>query len=237
VIRLRTLWESIRATYWAAPSLMALAAVSLSAGMVRLDETVTARWVDAASWVYTGGPEGARAVLSTIPASMITVAGMTFSITIVALTLASQQFGPRLLRDFLRDLGNQIVLGTFIATFIYCRLVLRTVRGHDDAEFVPYLAVTAGVVLAMLSLGPHLLDPSRGHLDSSVRDGPNFQHGRPERNPVISRSSVLHQRLDHVDRTSGSKCTGHGRKRRLQRASVSTSHRAIESPVCDEIGC
>ena len=98
VIRLRTLWESIRATYWAVPSLMALAPVSLSAGLVRLDETVTARWVDAASWVYTGGPEGARAVLSTIAASMITVAGVTFSITIVALTLASQQFGPRLLR-------------------------------------------------------------------------------------------------------------------------------------------
>src|SRR4029078_9270491 len=61
--------------------------------------------------------------------------------------------GPRLLRNFLRDLGNQIVLGTFIATFLYCLLVLRTVRGHDDAEFVPHLAVTGGVVLAMVSLG------------------------------------------------------------------------------------
>jgi uncharacterized membrane protein len=84
---------------------------------------------------------------------MITVAGVTFSITIVALTLASQQFGPRLLRNFLRDLGNQVVLGTFVATFIYCLLVLRTVRGSDDEEFVPHLAVTVGVVLAMLSLG------------------------------------------------------------------------------------
>jgi len=65
MIRLRTLWESIRATYWAVPSLMALAAVGLSAGMIQLDEAVTARWLDATSWVYTGGPEGARAVLST----------------------------------------------------------------------------------------------------------------------------------------------------------------------------
>lgn len=84
---------------------------------------------------------------------MITVAGVTFSITIVALALASQQFGPRLLRNFLRDLGNQITLGTFIATFIYCLLVLRTVRGTDSVQFVPHLAVTIGVVLAMLSLG------------------------------------------------------------------------------------
>jgi uncharacterized membrane protein len=69
------------------------------------------------------------------------------------LTLASQQFGPRLLRNFLRDFGNQVVLGTFVSTFLYCLLVLRTVRGSDDAEFVPHLAVTVGVVLAMLSLG------------------------------------------------------------------------------------
>jgi uncharacterized membrane protein len=84
---------------------------------------------------------------------MITVAGVTFSITIVAVTLASQQFGPRLLRNFLRDFGNQVVLGTFVSTFLYCLLVLRTVRGSDDEEFVPHLAVTVGVILAMLSLG------------------------------------------------------------------------------------
>ena len=153
VTRLRAFWESIRATYWAVPSLMAVAAVGLSVAMIRVDEVLTPKFIGTLSWVYTGGPEGARAVLSTIAGSMITVAGVTFSITIVALTLASQQFGPRLLRSFLRDLGNQIVLGTFVSTFIYCLLVLRTVRGNDDAQFVPHLAVTLGVLLAMLSLG------------------------------------------------------------------------------------
>ncbi|MEX2662338.1 MAG: DUF2254 domain-containing protein [Vicinamibacterales bacterium] len=151
--RLRASWEYLRGTYWAVPSAMAVAAVGLSVGMIQLDEAATAGLLDRLSWIYTGGPEGARAVLSTIAASMITVAGVTFSITIVALTLASQQFGPRLLRNFLRDLGNQVVLGTFVSTFIYCLLVLRTVRGGDDEEFVPHLAVTVGVVLAMLSLG------------------------------------------------------------------------------------
>jgi hypothetical protein len=151
--RLRASWEYLRGTYWAVPSAMAVAAVGLSVGMIQLDEAATARLLDRLSWIYAGGPEGARAVLSTVAASMITVAGVTFSITIVALTLASQQFGPRLLRNFLRDLGNQIVLGTFVSTFIYCLLVLRTVRGSDDEEFVPHLAVTVGVVLAMLSLG------------------------------------------------------------------------------------
>ena len=153
VTRLRTLWESVRTTYWAVPSLMAVIAAGLSIAMIRVDEALTPQFIGTLPWVYTGGPEGARAVLSTIAGSMMTVAGVTFSITIVALTLASQQFGPRLLRNFLRDLGNQIVLGTFVSTFLYCLLVLRTIRGTDDAQFVPHVAVTLGVALATLSLG------------------------------------------------------------------------------------
>jgi uncharacterized membrane protein len=151
--RFRALWDHMRATYWAVPSAMAAVSVVASLVLIDVDRALTARVLSQLSWVYTGGPEGARAVLSTIASSMITVAGVTFSITIVALTLASQQFGPRLLNNFLRDLGNQVTLGTFIATFIYCLLVLRTVRGTDDEQFVPHLAVTVGVVLAMLSIG------------------------------------------------------------------------------------
>ena len=151
--RLRALWERIRGTYWAVPSAMAAVSAVFSIVMVEVDRALTAQFLSELSWVFTGGPEGARAVLSTIAASMITVAGVTFSITIVALTLAAQQFGPRLLRNFLRDLGNQVTLGTFVSTFIYCLLVLRTVRGTEDLQFVPHLAVTIGVVLAMLSLG------------------------------------------------------------------------------------
>lgn len=71
-------------------------------------------------WIYTGGPEGAQVLLSTIAGSLITVAGVAFSVTIVVLSLTSTQFGPRLLRNFMRDLGNQVVLGVFIATFLYC---------------------------------------------------------------------------------------------------------------------
>jgi uncharacterized membrane protein len=71
----------------------------------------------------------------------------------VALTMASAQFGPRLLRNFMRDTGNQVVLGTFVATFLYCVLVLRTIRSGDDAVFVPYIAVTVAIGLALASLG------------------------------------------------------------------------------------
>lgn len=103
-------------------------------------------------WAYAGGSDGARSVLSVIASSMITVAGVVFSITIVALQLASTQFGPRVLRNFMRDRGNQVVLGTFVATFVYCLLVLRTTRGGDE-ELVPALSVTVAVMMAIVSLG------------------------------------------------------------------------------------
>jgi len=86
---------------------------------------------------------------------MVSVAATAFSITIVALQLAASNFGPRMLRNFMQDTGNQVVLGTFIATFIYSLLVLRTVRGEGDGynQFVPQLSVTVGLLLAIAGIG------------------------------------------------------------------------------------
>jgi uncharacterized membrane protein len=105
-------------------------------------------------WIYTGGPDGARGLLSAVASSMVSVAATAFSITIVALQLAASNFGPRLLRNFMQDTGNQIVLGTFIGTFIYSLLVLRTIHGDGDGynEFVPQLSVTVGIILAIISI-------------------------------------------------------------------------------------
>ena len=83
---------------------------------------------------------------------VITIAGVVFSLTLVALSLASSQFGPRLLRNFMRDTATQLVLGTFIATFLYCLLVLRTIRRTTDPTFVPHLSVTIGILFAIASL-------------------------------------------------------------------------------------
>jgi len=131
---------------------MACGAVSLSFALVRIDALLGPEAVHRLGWLYESGPEGARAILSTIAGSMITVAGLTFSITMLTLQLASSQFGPRLLRSFMRDRGNQLVLGTFTSTFLYCLLVLRSVRGTEASSFVPHLSVTIGVLLAAFSL-------------------------------------------------------------------------------------
>ncbi len=151
--RLLSFWSILRSSYWFIPSLLAAGSIFLSYAAVKLDEHLRSAIEYGLGWEYAGGAEGARAVLSTIAGSIITVAGTTFSITIAALSLASSQFGPRLLRTFRRDTGNQVVLGVFISTFLYCLMVLRTVRGTDQDTFVPHLSVTFGVVLAVLSLG------------------------------------------------------------------------------------
>ncbi|WP_363351612.1 DUF2254 domain-containing protein [Methylocystis echinoides] len=144
-------WERLRANFWFVPSLMALATAGFSYGVTRIDANRPVH--DLMGWLWSGGADGARSLLSTIASSMITVAGTVFSITIAALTLAGSQFGWRLLRNFTRDLGNQIVLGTFVSTFLYCLLILRTVRSEDEGGFVPHVSVTCAVVFAVASVG------------------------------------------------------------------------------------
>ncbi len=131
---------------------MAAGAILLAFATTRLDEALDRKVYSGLGMLHLFGAEGARAILSAIGSSMITVAALTFSITMLTLQLASSQFGPRLLRNFMRDRGNQLVLGTFISTFVYCLLVLRTVKGVEGASFVPHLAVAVGVVMAVASL-------------------------------------------------------------------------------------
>lgn len=151
--RLAHHWDILLSGLWFVPSLVALLSVALAFLTLRLDRSLPSQSIATVSWIWTGGPEGAYSLLSALAASMITVAGTVFSISIVVLTLASSQFGPRLLRNFLRDTGNQLVLGTFIGTFAYCLLVLRTVRAVDESPFVPNISVTVAVGLALLSIG------------------------------------------------------------------------------------
>lgn len=145
--------ERVRTSLWFLPALMTIGSAAFAYGMVIVDRQVGHKLPEGMNWAYSGGAEGASAVLGTIAGSMVTLAGVVFSLTLVALSLASSQFGPRLLRNFMRDRTNQITIGTFVATFMYCLLVLRTVRRIEDATFVPELSVTVGVGFALASLG------------------------------------------------------------------------------------
>ena len=151
--RLLHIWEVLTSSYWFVPAMMIVAAVVLAMIMLAIDGRY-ANTVREVGWFYGGGADGARALLATIAGSVVTVAGVVFSITIATLTQASSQFGPRLLRNFMRDTGNQLTLGTFVATFIFCLLVLRTIHGEGEERqaWVPHVSVTAAVVLSLLSI-------------------------------------------------------------------------------------
>ncbi len=146
-------WDRVRSSFWFLPTVMAGGAVALSFVSVALDERVT-DWLSLTwGWTFTGGAEGASSVLGSVAGSMITLAGVVFSMTLVALSLASSQLGPRLLRNFMRDTATQVVLGTFVSTFLYCLLVLRSIRRVEESPFVPHLSVTLGVLFAVVSVG------------------------------------------------------------------------------------
>ena len=103
-------------------------------------------------WVRTGSADAGRQVLIAIAAAIITTIGVVFSITILALTLASQQFGPRMMRNFIRDTGNQMTLGVFVATFVYAVLGLGSITGLPGGDFVPHLTITMAEGLLLLDL-------------------------------------------------------------------------------------
>lgn len=146
-------WDSLKSSFWFIPTLMVLAAILLSICIISLDRYSITDYLSFYGFFNSVSPEGARSILSTLAASMMTVTGVTFSITIVVLNLASSQFGPRLLRNFIRDKSIQFVLGIFVASFIYCLLALQSIQVVGKDIFVPTLSVTVAVGLALLDVG------------------------------------------------------------------------------------
>lgn len=152
-IQISKYWDRIRSSLWFIPLIMTGVAVVLAFTMVDLDASVSRDLENTLGLgIFTVGAEGARTLLGAIAGSMITIAGVVFSMVLVALSLVSSQLGPRLLRNFMRDTTTQVVLGMFIATFLYCLLVLRTIHHANGVVFVPHLSVSLGVILAVVSV-------------------------------------------------------------------------------------
>ena len=144
--------EALRTNLWLVPSLLTLAVVLLFVLTYLLDRAAFHGDFTLPSWMNEGSADAGRQVLSAIAAGVITVAGVVFSVTIVVLTLASQQFGPRMLRNFIRDLGTQVSLGTFVATFVYAVLALGSISSAGPAEFVPHLTITVCLLLLLVDV-------------------------------------------------------------------------------------
>ena len=153
--RLDDYWENLQSSLWLLPGLMALVAALLAFGMLQVDRVVPLDLRLQAPFLFGGTAEAARSLLSVIAGSLATIVALAFSVLIVALNQAAAQFTPRVLRTFMRDRGYQIVLGSYIGTFLYALLVLRQVRGATEsaASFVPALSITLAIALTLYCLG------------------------------------------------------------------------------------
>jgi uncharacterized membrane protein len=145
-------WEALRTNLWAVPTIEVVLAVALFAGTYAVDRAAYNGNLTLPSWVISGNADAARQTLTAMAAAVITVVGVVFSITIVTLTLASTQFGPRMLRNFIRDRGTQFTLGTFVATFVYAILALVSISPSTHGDFVPHLSITVTLGLVVLDL-------------------------------------------------------------------------------------
>ena len=150
--RARSLWIALASSLWFIPGIIVAGSLALAVLLVQLSVIVDDEMLAKMPRLFGAGPSGSRDMLSTIAGSVITVAGVTFSITIAALALASAQYTPRVLRTFMGDRANQVVLGTFVGVYAYCLVVLRTIRGGDEGTFVPSIAVLFGFLLALVSV-------------------------------------------------------------------------------------
>jgi uncharacterized membrane protein len=144
--------EQLRANLWLLPALLVVGAGVLFGVTYGLDLVAHHGGLTLPGWIDTGDAGSARTILTAIAAAVITVAGVVFSVTIVAFTLASTQFGPRILRNFLRDRGTQATLGTFVATFVYCVLVLGSVSSRGANPFVPHLSTAVALLLVLVDV-------------------------------------------------------------------------------------
>ncbi len=160
------LLQNLRESFWFLPALMTLAGLGLSILTLALDreQYFAIGWL--LPWAQGLGVDNARLLMSTIAGSMITVTSLVFSMTLVSLTLASGQLGPRLLALFMGDRVTQTVLGTFVSTFVFALLVLSALGERGAADLVPQASIAVALVLTLASLG--LLIAFFHHLASSL---------------------------------------------------------------------
>jgi uncharacterized membrane protein len=145
-------WSKLMATFWFIPVVILIASVLLALGLVYLDGLIDYPQKGLGRLLLVDSPDSARSILSTISGAMIGVAGTVFSVTLVALTLASSQFGSRLIKNFMYVRLNQVVLGSYISTYLYCLLVLNAIKDGSAYTFIPSLSIMLAILAAIVNI-------------------------------------------------------------------------------------
>ena len=193
-------WNQLTATLWFVPTIFVVGSILLAFLFVGIDYSVGER-LGYFPRFFGIQPSGAKDMLAVIAGSTMTVAVTAFSITIVALTLASTQFSPRILRTFMRDSGSQIVLGILVGIFTYCIIVLRTIQDGGDNQnnsFVPSISVFFGIILGFVAVG--CLIYFIHHVATSIQATSIVAHIAKETTGEIKRTFPTGEVTDKIDR-------------------------------------
>lgn len=150
--KLQYLWEKLSSSFWFIPILMLLITIASAISLIYFDSQISLPHRGVLKYLLPESVDSARSILTIIAGATIGVAGTVFSITLVVLTLASSLLGSRLVRNFMYDKLNQIVLGTYVSSFVYCLIILSSIKENESFQFVPALSVLVALALAIAGI-------------------------------------------------------------------------------------
>lgn len=182
--QLLKIYDTIKTSFWFTPCLILLSTLCACTLFLCIDLYRGFYRIGWLHFLYHSDADIIRTLLTTIAGSVMTVVSITFSITIVALTNASSQFGPRLIRNFMEDVSTQIVLGVFISLFVYCLILTRMTNYFANLSFLPSLTIAGAALMTLFGIllliyfihhvaqslqSDHIIDNVYSELQSSIR--------------------------------------------------------------------
>jgi uncharacterized membrane protein len=151
---LRRATYNLRGGFLVRPVAIALVLGCMGAILSELEEAipVVSGWIPTTLFPARADPQVAQFILAAIAGSIMTVVSIVFAILLMTLTLASMQFSPRIILNFVQDRVTQWTLGIFLGTFLYCMGGLPAARSRPQ-PFAPMLTVLGAMLLAIACVG------------------------------------------------------------------------------------
>jgi uncharacterized membrane protein len=150
-VHLRKTFDDVRSSLWFVPSIVISSSIGLALVLIDAQDGWGGLVTSAYPALFSTSPEDAQELLSSVATGGLGLAGVTFSLAAVTLTLVASQYTPRVVRTFMRNLRTQITLGVLIGLCVYAFVVLRAVTG--PSQRVPELAVGMVLAYVMVALG------------------------------------------------------------------------------------
>jgi uncharacterized membrane protein len=164
-------WDRLKVSFWFAPVVMSLGAILLARAMYRIDSRIPNEMLESSQFILLGSPSEMVTVLISMAGTILATAGVVFTLLTLPLSTVAAQYGSRLLRVFLGDRTIQIVLGMFVATFVYCIAAATSIPPANIQPDAPQVTATVGLFLMLGTFGSLIL---LVHHISTMLQAPNI---------------------------------------------------------------